>query len=212
MGEFFSSFYVSPKESSLGVFVPRHITEYRLAKDLFTRGRDIILSSDALEMKQFTQHGTTSVFEHCVSVAKFSLLFSYFLEKTIHLKVDRDSLVRGALLHDYFLYDWHDRTPELRIHSFTHPGIALHNADRDFELNDIERDIIGKHMFPLTVVPPRYRESVIVCLADKWCALCETFRIDVSSYLIYRVNYRIVLANGELRIIHGNGDTAVENI
>ena len=212
MGEFFRTFYVSPKESSLGVFVPRHITEYRLAKDLFTRGRDIILSSDALEMKQFTQHGTTSVFEHCVSVAKFSLLFSYFLEKTIHLKVDRDSLVRGALLHDYFLYDWHDRRPERRIHGFTHPGIALHNADRDFELNDIERDIIGKHMFPLTVVPPRYRESVIVCLADKWCALCETFRIDVSSYLIYRVNYRIALANGELSIIHGNGDTAVENI
>lgn len=191
----------------MGVFVPRHITEYKLAKDLFTRGRDVILSDDALAMKQFTQHGTTSVFEHCVSVAKFSLLFSYFLERTIHLQVDRTSLVRGALLHDYFLYDWHDGEPERRIHGFTHPGITLRNASRDFELNPIEKDIIGKHMFPLTVVPPRYRESIIVCLADKWCALCETFKIDVSSYLIYRVNYRIALENGDIRIVRGKPST-----
>ncbi len=180
--------------------VPRHITEYKLAKDLFTRGKDIILSSEGQQMKQFTQHGTTSVFEHCVSVAKYSLLFSYFLEKTLHIKCDRTSLVRGALLHDYFLYDWHESDPSHRLHGFTHPATACKNADRDFELNDIERDIISKHMFPLTIVPPRYRESVIICLADKWCALCETFKVDISSYIIYRVNYRIALATGELTI------------
>ena len=72
------------------------------------------------------------------------------------------------------------------------------NADRDFGLNEVEKDIISKHMFPLTIMPPRYRESVLVTLADKWCALCETFKVDVSSYIIYRVNYRIALANGEL--------------
>ena len=73
------------------------------------------------------------------------------------------------------------------------------NADRDFGLNEIEKDIISKHMFPLTFMPPRYRESVLVTLADKWCAICETFKVDVSSYIIYRVNYRIALANGELQ-------------
>ena len=97
------------------------------------------------------------MFSSTASQLPSSVCCSLIFSKTIHLKVDRDSLVRGALLHDYFLYDWHDRRPERRIHGFTHTGIALHNADRDFELNDIERDIIGKHMFPLTVVPPRYR-------------------------------------------------------
>ncbi len=178
----------------------KQITEYKLAKDLFTRGKDIILSPEGQQMKKFTQHGTTSVFEHCVSVAKYSLLISYFLENRFHIKCDRTSLVRGALLHDYFLYDWHDPDPAHRIHGFTHPGIAMKNAERDFGLNDIERDIISKHMFPLTLVPPRYRESVIICLADKWCAICETFKIDISSYLIYRVNYRIGLASGEFTI------------
>lgn len=30
------------------------------------------------------------------------------------------------------------------------PGRALENAQRDFVLSDIERDIHRKHMFPLT--------------------------------------------------------------
>ena len=49
-------------------------------------------------------------------------------------------------------------------------------------------------MFPLTIVPPRHRESFIVCVADKWCAICETFKIDVSDYLIERVNAEIEMS------------------
>ena len=178
----------------------KQITEYKLAKELFTRGSDILLDPKAQQMKNFTQHGTTTVFEHCVSVAKFSLLMAHYLEKTLRIKCDRDSLVRAALLHDYFLYDWHDKTvPGHNIHGFTHPRTACRNADRDFGLNEIEKDIISKHMFPLTFMPPRYRESVLVTFADKWCALCETFKVDVSSYIIYRVNCRIEMANNGLQ-------------
>ena len=140
-------------------------------------------------MKTFTQHGKTTVFDHCVSVAKFSLLMAYYLEEKFNIKVDRDSLVRGALLHDYFLYDWHDKeVPGRRIHGFTHPRKAMENAVRDFEMNTTERDIIRKHMFPLTLIPPKHRESFIVCIADKWCALFETFKLDASDYLINKVN------------------------
>lgn len=186
--------------------IPKQITEYKLAKELLIRGRDVLLDPKAQQMKNFTQHGNTTVFEHCVSVAKFSLLMAQYLEKMFKLKFDKDSLVRAALLHDYFLYDWHDKTvPGHNIHGFTHPRTAMLNADRDFGLNEVEKDIISKHMFPLTIMPPRYRESVLVTLADKWCALCETFKVDVSSYIIYRVNYRIALANGELE---AEGQTA----
>lgn len=176
----------------------KHITEYKLAKEILTRGHDVILDPRAQVMKTFTQHGKTTVFDHCVSVAKFSLLMAYYLEEKFNIKVDRDSLVRAALLHDYFLYDWHDKTiPGHKIHGFTHPRTAMLNADRDFGLNKIEKDIISKHMFPLTFMPPRYRESVLVTLADKWCALCETFKVDVSLYIIYRVNAHIARANQE---------------
>jgi uncharacterized protein len=82
--------------------------------------------------------------------------------------------VRGALLHDYFLYDWHVPAPEHNLHGFSHAGAALKNAKRDFEINRLEQDIIEKHMFPLNIRPPKYRESIIVCLADKLCATKET--------------------------------------
>lgn len=191
------------KRYGLALHFAKRITEYRLAKDLFTRGKDIILSPEAQVMKEFTQHGETTVFEHCIAVAKFSLLIAYFLERTLKIEVNKDSLVRGALLHDYFLYDWHVKGSAQGLHGFTHPRVAKENADRDFGLNDIERDIIAKHMFPLTPFLPMYRESVIVSLADKWCALAETFKIDVSSYIIYRVNFRIALANGDYSIDYG---------
>lgn len=61
------------------------------------------------------------------------------------------------------------------FHGFTHPKTALRNAERDFDLSERECDIISKHMFPLTLVPPMHRESWIVSMADKYCALRETF-------------------------------------
>ncbi len=192
------------KGIKLALHFAKRITEYKLAKELLTRGKDIILSPEAQVLKTFVQHGETTVFEHCLSVAKFSLLMAHFLERTLKINIDKDSLVRGALLHDYFLYDWHDKTvPGRRVHGFTHPGTAMRNAERDFGLNDLERDIISKHMFPVTPFPPMHRESIIVNLADKWCALCEAFKIDVSSYIIYRVNFNIALAEGEYSIDYG---------
>lgn len=165
------------------------ITEYRLAKEIITRGGDILFAESIEPMKTCIQHGTTSVFAHVLSVAKHSLMIAHFLETKFGVKIDYDSLVRGALLHDYFLYDWHDKTvPGVKIHGFTHPRAAMENAIRDFELNTKEQDIIRKHMFPLTLVPPRTRESAIVCIADKWCAIFETFKIDISDYILGRVN------------------------
>lgn len=124
-----------------------------------------------LESKKFIQHGKTSVYEHSVQVAYESYQFA----KEKNLKVDTRRLIRGALLHDYFLYDWHNQLTPHRLHGFFHPGIALRNAGRDVELTALEKDIIKKHMFPLTPVPPRHLESWIVCWVDKKCSVREMF-------------------------------------
>jgi len=100
--------------------------------------------------------------------------FSYYLALKMNAPVDIHSLIRGALLHDYFLYDWHQKDPSHRLHGFRHPKTALGNAQRDYYLNWKEKNIIARHMFPLIPVPPQCREAWIVCLADKWCALGET--------------------------------------
>ena len=43
------------------------VTEYKIAKEVFALGRDIILSDEAQSMKDYVQHGSTSVFEHALS-------------------------------------------------------------------------------------------------------------------------------------------------
>ena len=122
-------------------------------------------------MRGYLQHGDTTTLDHAIAVAYYSLM----LDRKWNLNCDKSSLVRGALLHDYFLYDWHQPHKEYGLHGFTHPFTALCNAVQDFNLNAVERNIIARHMFPLVPIPPRYRESMIVCLADKFCSLNETF-------------------------------------
>jgi len=125
---------------------------------------------DLSKERQFCQHGTTSVYAHSVGVACCSLAIARYL----HLRVREREMIRGALLHDYFLYDWHDPSNGHRLHGFTHPSSACRNAERDYRISAVERNIIRRHMFPMTVVPPTCREAWIVCLADKYCACQET--------------------------------------
>ena len=142
-------------------------------------GGDIMESEGMQAEKSFIQHGDISCFEHSVNVAETSLkLAEYF-----SVKVDERALVRGALLHDYFLYDWH--MSGHRLHGFHHAKKALENAKRDFHLNKIETDIIKRHMFPLNIRPPKYKESRIVCLADKICAVAEFAEYKKRIFLRY---------------------------
>ena len=134
--------------------------------------RDLRGHSRFQMQRRLYQHGTTTVMRHCVNVAAVSLL----LARALRLRVDKQALVRGALLHDYFLYDWHDPSRKGEgLHGFTHPKTALKNAREDFDLSPVEENIIVRHMFPLTPHPPAYREAWLVCAADKYCALQETF-------------------------------------
>lgn len=141
----------------------------KISEKTMAYGRDILLSDGMKNEKNFVQHGNFSCYDHSVNVAEKSIEIA----KMIPLRIDEKSLVRGALLHDYFLYDWH--TGGDKLHGLHHAARALENAEKDFDLGDIERDIIKRHMFPLNIRPPKYRESWIVCLADKICAANEFF-------------------------------------
>lgn len=135
-----------------------------------------ILNSDNFSMTdEFIQHGNVSVRSHSLNVAKYSLLFS----KKLPAECNERELIRGALLHDYFLYDWHKKEGRnyKGLHGFYHPSVALENAAKEYPLTDREKDIIKKHMWPLTVVPPMCREAWIVTAADKYCSFMETVRL-----------------------------------
>ncbi len=55
------------------------------------------------------------------------------------------------------------------------------NALKDFDLNDIERNSIENHMFPMTPVPPAYIEGYLVTLSDKLSATAERSRSTGST-------------------------------
>lgn len=156
----------------------RWIDEFNKQKNIYKKikrhASDILKSPNFESTKSHIQHGNVTVNDHCMSVARQSLLIS----QSLHIKCNERDLVRGALLHDYFLYDWHDKNVERqKLHGFHHPFTALRNASREYELTDTEIDIIKKHMWPLTVVPPACREAWIVTLADKWVSTLETIHL-----------------------------------
>lgn len=133
---------------------------------------DIENNENVKALKEHTQHEFSSRFEHCEKVA----YHTYLICKKLGL--DYISAARGAMLHDFYFYDWRNKHVEgqKKFHAMRHPNIALKNAQDIFELNDLEKDIIKKHMWPLTVIPPSYKESFIVTFVDKYCATVEFFR------------------------------------
>ncbi|MDR2536008.1 MAG: HD domain-containing protein [Treponema sp.] len=132
--------------------------------------KDILENNTFGLCKSFIQHGCISVYEHSLEVAKMSFSIGEFFK----IK-DQQSLVRGALLHDFFLYDWHVPEKMWSLHGWTHPVTAANNGRKYFQISDKEYSLIRSHMWPYTLLhPPRYKEGWIICLADKICSLGET--------------------------------------
>lgn len=132
--------------------------------------RDIITTEDYLTMKHFQHHIKGSVYDHSIKVA----YLCYRHHKLFGTKIDLREFVRGALLHDYYLYDWHDRLDEHRHHGTRHPRRALENALKHYpDLTHNERDMIRHHMFPLTITPPRTRAGWLICFYDKIAAISD---------------------------------------
>jgi len=134
---------------------------------------EIIKTEKFRSMKDIKQHRFTNCYEHSINVATRCFIYA----KRMNLKIDVVSLVRGALLHDFYLYDWREDKKKHSKHGFVHPRIALENARKEFgELNKIEEDIILSHMWPLNFFKiPKYKESYLVCFSDKICAMEEFF-------------------------------------
>ena len=124
------------------------------------------------KLNDIPQHQGNNTLMHSVAVAKKS----FEMAQELHWKIDEKQLVRGALLHDYYLYDTETMIYSDYEHGITHPQTALEQASKEFELSDKEQNIIRSHMWPLTLFhPPKSKEAFLVSMADKLCAAKEMY-------------------------------------
>ena len=132
--------------------------------------KDLLNTKELQILKTNIQHGDITTYEHVRSVS----YISYRICKKWGLNYR--AAARAGLLHDLVYYDWHVKDKSHRFHGYRHPGFALHNALKLTKLSDLEKDIIIRHMWPLTIIPPKYIEAMIVSCVDKYCAAKETMR------------------------------------
>ena len=137
--------------------------------------RPILELPEIAKLAQYKHHREKNRLDHVKEVAYLSFIFGK------KLSLDGEAIVRGALLHDLFYYDWLHEGP--RLHAFRHHSIALENARNIIYLTEKEADIIKKHMWPLTIVPPRYMESLIVSIVDTFCSVRDYLRIKKCNKL-----------------------------
>ncbi len=133
--------------------------------------QELLDHPDVQSMDLYIHHGSITCLKHCLCVS----YYSYRLAERWHC--DKNAVARGALLHDFYLYDWHKKENRKGLHGFTHASHSLANAQLRFSLSPMEKDIIKKHMWPMQPRLPRYKESFLVCFVDKMISLMETFHL-----------------------------------
>ena len=129
-----------------------------------------ILSNEKLKrLDGYKQHYKCTRLKHSVDVS----YYSFYIAKLLNL--DYMSAAKAGLLHDlYFDEKTKETTLREKIRMLRrHPQDALKNASEICELNEIERNAILRHMWLVTIRPPKYKEGFIVSFVDKYCASKE---------------------------------------
>lgn len=155
--------------------------------------RDIIENDNFITLKNDNHHGTNR-YEHCKRVSYLSFLMSKMFKANA-----KDSAISG-LLHDFF----HGTTNENEnITYLTHPKTSAINAQKYFNINDNEKNIIETHMYHYALVKsicpfpkegekikakeyrPNCKEGYIVCISDLLVSIYEViaFKLRYTTYL-----------------------------
>ena len=154
-----------------------------------------ILTSEEFQVRRLFKHHENSVWDHSILVS----FRSYKITKRRHLNYRETAI--GALLHDFYPYAWkyssklHEyddkylervgkKYPLLKKHGFTHAREACNNYHKYFSEyeSQLVDDIITKHMFPLNIKLPKYKESWVVTYSDKVESIKDFFKGGMKIY------------------------------
>lgn len=154
-------------------------------KDFMTVANPILTHKEFMKTKSIVHHGNTR-FNHSVRVA----YIAYKLAKVFGC--DITSTIRGGMLHDFFLVRDDKNIVTSTKMLIEHPTIAKENAIKYFGVNEKEQNIIESHMFPVSVVAPKYKEAWIVSLSDKIASHIEVAsraQTQIGIWILFLVNF-----------------------
>lgn len=147
-----------------------------------------ILSNEEFRKLKDIQHHDQTRLNHCLKVS----YYSYKAAKKMGLHYTE--VARAGLLHDFYLGQVNSQKKikdKFLLFTSKHPKEAVENSLQYFELTDKEIDIIRTHMFPVDVKIPKYAESWLVSIVDKFISFNE-FGYKFSSRLSWMLNLYII--------------------
>ena len=132
---------------------------------------DIFENEEIQKLGKFTHHIYTTRLQHSLNVSYYNYLICKFF------RLNAVAAARAGLMHDMFYYNRKEYIKENgeKSHNSRHPKIAVENAREHFYIDSLESDIIEKHMWPATIKLPKYKESYVIVVVDKYCAILELF-------------------------------------
>lgn len=141
---------------------------------------DLLSHPKVQEMKLYPHHGKVDTHYHTVYVS-----YTVFkIAKKRNMPELRD-ITRAALLHDFYLYDWHTDKDHEELHAWFHPKEALRNAEKYFgEMTKMQREMILYHMWPLAKMP-RSKGGFLLTFCDKHCADMDLIGVSRKFLPIY---------------------------
>ena len=172
----------------------KNITEEVLSDDEFMDiVTPILENSEFYKRKKWQHHEHSSFYEHSLAVSY--LTYKICKKRGWNYK---DGAIAG-LLHDFYNKPWQEnldeKKPFFKQHGFVHAYEAMKNSYKFFPelMNKRVANIIERHMFPLNIIPPKYKEGWVVTYADKRLSMDVVINIKaLPKYLgLARIFYKI---------------------
>ncbi len=142
-----------------------------ICNELRERGKKILNSEEFKKCCFITHHKKTTAGAHMFHVAYVSLAICNVLEH-LHIKIDRNSVVKISLLHDIGMIHRYVKFHSKFITAFKHP-LESGYISKDFGVTDKELKSIKRHMFPIYPIPPMNIEGIVLLISDKVCSFRE---------------------------------------
>ena len=142
------------------------IEEKKRLEDLYQK---FLNDEKVKRMMQVPMHRGSNCYLHSFKVAKKAIRHALH-----YRKINLETILISAILHDYYLYVWRVDKEKRRHHGTRHPGIAAAHAKEDFDISPEVQKSIRSHMWPLGFRHfPNNREALVLSYSDKDVALRE---------------------------------------